>query len=170
MKQVVLLDMDGVLANFEKRYFSIGLNRPDDHVNFYDAVMNHKIFEELEWMPSGREFYNELVNLCSDYGVQIDICSSLNSFRPNAMLEAARQKKLWLRKEECGNHVMHFVSCGEEKAKFAKGRHNILIDDSVNNCNRFYDFGGTAILHKDQSYLKTLLTLENILSKVEVPA
>ena len=47
MQPIIYLDMDGVLSNFEKEMYAMGIGRFGDE-EFKYAVKNHNIFEKLE--------------------------------------------------------------------------------------------------------------------------
>ena len=65
-KITLYLDMDGVLANFDKKFQELKTlyeHDEEDHVRFRDAVMKYKIFEDLEYMPDTNVLLNH-VSLC----------------------------------------------------------------------------------------------------------
>ena len=63
------LDMDGVLCDFNKAYTKIDPNK-EDRKKFRSAVMMHKIFEDLDFMPDAKELLNHVAKL-HDINVQI---------------------------------------------------------------------------------------------------
>ena len=74
MKNITLyLDMDGVLADFHKEYLK---HDPDksDRKKFRSAVMEHNIFEKLDFMPDTQELLNHVSKL---QGVTIEILTSM---------------------------------------------------------------------------------------------
>ena len=139
------LDMDGVLANFDKKYRQLDPSK-DDKIRFRDAVMIHHIFEDLEFMPDTQELLNHVRKL---HGINIEILTSMGTFDAIRGAEAKRQKTVWLNKH--GIHYKpNFVRTKTEKAQYATPE-SILIDDSVGCISPFISKGGHGILHKHAS-------------------
>jgi hypothetical protein len=133
--------MDGVLANFDKKFKEIKSHHPD-HIKFRDAVMIHHIFEDLEFMPDTQELLNYVSKLKD---VHIEILTSMGTFDPDRGFHAKMQKQHWLRKHNIP-YKPNFVRTKTEKAQFANST-SILIDDSVGCINPFTAAGGHGILH-----------------------
>jgi phosphoglycolate phosphatase-like HAD superfamily hydrolase len=139
------LDMDGVLCNFDKAYRSLRTHATDGK-RFRAAVMDYKIFEDLEFMPDTQELLNYVTKLDS---IQIEILTSMGTFESDQGNEAKRQKQKWLDKWNIP-YKANFVRSKEEKAKFAHDR-AILVDDSPGCINPFAAKGGHGILHTKSS-------------------
>lgn len=139
------LDMDGVLANFDKAFRAYKSEHIEDHIRFRDAVLEGKIFEDLEKMPGADVLLEqaELVNSW-DY-VDVQILTSMGTFDAARGVEAKRQKLLWLEKNGI-NYKPNFVRTKTEKALYAH-KFAILIDDSVGCIQPFNKKGGSGILH-----------------------
>lgn len=155
----IFLDMDGVIANFDKAYSAIyGLNARDDpdKSHWYEFVDNNG-FETLEWMPGGQDLINYLTN---NYTVEILSCIGNRSNAKNV----AAQKMRWLSSKQFGHLPTNFEYEKKDKSKFAK--FGILIDDSTGCVEPFREAGGIAIQHK--SYEQTLQELKCIMSKKDV--
>jgi len=139
------LDMDGVLANFDKKYRQLDPHK-EDRVRFRDAVMTHRIFEDLEFMPDAQELLNHVSKL---HGINIEILTSLGTFETARGQQAKIQKMTWLEKKNIPYRA-NFVRTKTEKAQYATP-HSILIDDSIGCITPFVEKGGHGILHKHAS-------------------
>jgi hypothetical protein len=139
------LDMDGVLCNFDRAYRSLRTHATDGK-RFRAAVMDYKIFEDLEFMPDTQELLNYVTKL---EGINIEILTSMGTFETDQGNEARRQKQKWLDKWNIP-YKANFVRSKEEKAKYAHDR-AILVDDSPGCINPFVVKGGHGILHTKSS-------------------
>ena len=140
------LDMDGVLADFNKAYTRLRTGAPDNHERFRDAVMIHKIFEDLDFMPDTQQLLNHVSRLKD---IDVQILTSMGTFDEIRGNEARRQKLLWLDKKNIP-YKANFVRTKTEKAKYATD-HTILIDDSVGCISPFIEKMGHGILHVNAS-------------------
>jgi hypothetical protein len=154
------LDMDGVVANFDKCYRSLRTHAVDGK-RFRAAVMEHKIFEDLEHMPNAMTLLRHVSMI---RGVQIEMLTSLGTFDPTQGAEAKRQKMIWLNKHNI-HYKANFVRSKEEKAKYADAK-SILIDDSIGCITPFETAGGHGILHEDSSIRETLSTLDSLINSI----
>jgi hypothetical protein len=137
--------MDGVLCNFDKAYRSLRTHATDGK-RFRSAVMEYKIFEDLEFMPDTQELLNYVTKLDS---ITIEILTSMGTFEIDQGNEAKRQKQKWLDKWNIP-YKANFVRSKEEKAKYAHDR-AILVDDSPGCINPFNVKSGHGILHTKSS-------------------
>ena len=135
------LDMDGVLANFDKAYRQLDPKK-EDRVRFRDAVMLHRIFEDLEFMPDAQELLNHVSKL---RGVNVEILTSMGTFETIRGHQAKIQKMHWLDKHNIP-YKPNFVRTKTEKAQYATPE-SILIDDSPGCITPFIAAGGHGILH-----------------------
>lgn len=138
---MLYLDMDGVLANFDKKYNSLN-SKKENKIRFRDAVMTHRIFENLEFMPDTQKLLNHVSNL---RGVHVEILTSLGTFDNDRGEQAKIQKLQWLAKKNIP-YKANFVRIKPEKAKYATPE-SILIDDSPGCIFPFIAAGGHGILH-----------------------
>jgi len=145
------LDMDGVLADFNKSYTRLKTHAPDGK-RFRAAVMEHKIFETLDFMPDTQELLNHVGKL---HGIHIEILTSLGTFEPLQGEEAKMQKLRWLNDKNIP-YKANFVRSKEEKSKYATPT-SILIDDSVGCISPFIAKGGHGILHTNASETNSIL-------------
>jgi hypothetical protein len=156
------LDMDGVLADFHKEYDKFDPNR-DDRKKFRASVLDHHIFEKLDFMPDTQELLNHVSKL---QGINIEILTSMGTHDPFQGESAKMQKLKWLNAKNIP-YKANFVRNKEEKAQYATPT-SILIDDSIGCITPFNAAGGHGIHHlnaKDtinqlNSVLKQILTLE----------
>ena len=160
------LDMDGVLADFHKEYDKYDPQR-EDRKKFRSAVLEHNIFEVLDFMPDTQELLNHVSKL---QGINIEILTSMGTHDPVQGNAAKYQKMKWLDKYNIP-YKANFVRNKEEKAQYATPT-SILIDDSIGCITPFNAAGGYGILHTNSadtinqlnSTLKQILTLQ-LLSK-----
>jgi len=135
------LDMDGVLADFNKEYTKFDPQK-EDRKKFRDAVMNHNIFEKLDFMPDTQELLNHVSRLSN---VDIQILTSMGTHETTQATMAQLQKLNWLNAKNIPYRA-NFVHNKQEKAKYATPT-SILIDDSIGCINPFIAAGGHGILH-----------------------
>ena len=137
------LDMDGVLCDFDKTYKALRTGAEDNPKRFRAAVMDYKIFEDLEFMPDTQELLNYVSKLDKD--ITIEILTSKGTFDVDQGNEASRQKQRWLDNWNIP-YKANFVRSKEEKSKFAD-QYSILVDDSPGCVNPFIAQSGHGILH-----------------------
>jgi len=154
----IYLDMDGVLADFDKEYYKVGAALPDVK-RFRAAVLEHNIFENLDFMPEAKMLLDYVAKLnCVD----VQILTSMGTHEQHQAASAREQKMKWLNKHNI-THKANFVNSKAEKANYADSM-SILIDDSPGCISPFIKSGGHGILHKD--IRETIYSLDNFLSLV----
>lgn len=139
------LDMDGVLADFNKAYSKIATSL-EDRVRFRTAVLDYHIFEDLEFLPDTQQLLNHVTRL---NGVRVEILTSMGTFNPEQGSAAKYQKLKWLDEKNIP-YPANFVRTKTEKAQYAT-ENSILIDDSIGCISPFNAKGGHGILHKNSS-------------------
>ena len=82
------LDMDGVLADFNKEYTKYDPLK-EDRKKFRSAVLEHNIFEKLDFMPDAQELLNHVSKL---NGINIEILTSMGTHDTNQAFAAKSQK------------------------------------------------------------------------------
>ena len=143
--------MDGVLADFNKRFAEIRTGE-EDRIRFRRAVMEYQIFEDLDFMPDTQELLNHVSKLRD---VRVEILTSMGTFNPEQGQAAKYQKMKWLNAKNIP-YPANFVRTKTEKAQYADEQ-SILIDDSVGCISPFNRKGGNGILHTNASNTISLL-------------
>jgi len=164
MRIKLYLDMDGVIADFNTAYQGIG-GMIDNGRKFRKAVMEYKIFRDLNFMSDAEQLLNHVKTLTD---IDIEILTSVGTFDPFVGDEVKRQKKIWL-KEKNINYKPNFVRTKAEKAKYALNPYgsmfpNILVDDSAGCIDPFNRAGGRGILHT--SAATTIPLLDSTITQV----
>lgn len=153
----LLLDMDGVIADFLSSYLVLGekIGMPvkppfsDNTRNpdlFRKAVLDHDIFLDLDLMPKAYELLDLIREKEQRFGLKIELLSCLNSKEPDVISKAREQKIDWLKKHNI-EWKPNFVLSNKEKSNYAKPT-NILIDDSMSCITPFLNKGGLTVLYQ----------------------
>jgi 5'(3')-deoxyribonucleotidase len=157
MRIKLYLDMDGVIADFNTAYQAIDAGASDNGRKFRKAVMEYRIFRDLNFMPDAEQLLEHVKTLTD---IDIEILTSVGTFDPFVGDAVKKQKKNWL-KERNINYNPIFVRSKKEKAKYALQPvnmvPNILIDDSPGCIDPFNVAGGRGILHTSASTTIPLL-------------
>lgn len=157
----VYLDLDGVIANFEKRFIELFQESPGEFRDRkewstnWTTFIEGKHFETLDWWPGGQELLDYLIR--NNVDVEILSSSGGNKFHDKVV----EQKLVWLEK----NHISYkanVVAGRKKKAEFATPD-SILIDDTDDVIKAFREAGGIGIHHKDIG--NTLMLLDIYLQK-----
>jgi hypothetical protein len=155
--------MDGVVCNFEEKFAPLrSPGQKYDKEIFAKAVIENKIFENLNWMPNGKRLINHVRSIP---GINIEMLTSVGTHRPEQGAEAARQKTLWLKRHGIDYHP-NFVKMFSEKKAYATPN-TILIDDRVDCALPFTEAGGHGILYDDKYIDTALATLDNIILQLK---
>ena len=143
----IYLDLDGVIANFTKRYKEVyGVDpdskrgRKDFNDNFGNFIKT-KQFETLELLPDA----SLLIEYLKNQELPVEILSSTG--RPENHEEVSRQKTVWL----CEHGIPfkgNFVPGKELKKNFASPT-SLIIDDTLSVIDDWKEAGGPAIHHKN---------------------
>lgn len=163
----IYVDMDGVLANFEKRYIELFREAPDgpnshrDRKEFsknWDVFISGKHFETLDWWPGGPELVTYLGKNVPISDVEILSSSGGNKYHDLVEI----QKKNWIETFNLPEWKVNVVAGRKKKAEFATPD-SILIDDTLDVIQAFRAAGGIGIHHKDIG--NTLMLLDIYLQK-----
>lgn len=140
---LIYLDMDGVIADFDKAYQSqYGVYcRDDPKRDHWEEAVNNGIFANLEYTPGAIE----LIKFVEKLNVRIEILSCIGN-RGN-QCQVARQKKEWLIAKGF-YYRTNFTFTKREKSDYASPN-SLLIDDSSGCIDPFREQGGHGILYEN---------------------
>ena len=150
---ICLLDVDGILANFNEGAFrALGIHYYYEHpalhewewyeyfnilIEELDLVCTTDFWAGLQWMPDGREILNMI-----EKEFATDEIYLLTTPMPN--LESASGKMMWIRHHLPQYEVRTIITRAPKRIFAVPGR--VLVDDKTENCQEFIDCGGMAIL------------------------
>ena len=146
----VYIDMDGVLADFDKGVQELAgfqrlsqEERDDDKVNaMWTAVraVPH-FYDKLEPMPGAISMFHRIYE---EYGERCEILTGLP--KPYRRIpDAEADKRKWVSRLLSDKIVVN-TGIREDKVKFCKDKSCILIDDLRSNIDDWEKHGGTGIL------------------------
>jgi len=139
--------MDGVIADFNKRYKELYKMEPKEaedkkeFYKFFDSFIATKQFATLDLMPDAVT----LLNYLSKLNIPTEILSSTASEKRDADIRA--QKLMWLQTNNIGFKVN--LVPGKRLKKDFSNANSILIDDTPVNIDQWRREGGVGILHTD---------------------
>ena len=143
----IYLDMDGVIADFNKRYkelYKIEPKEADTYKTFdefFTMFIAERQFATLNLMPDAIELINYLRSL----KVPTEILSSTSSEKRDA--EIRKQKIEWLNNQNI-EFPVNLVPGKRFKRDFSNSN-SLLIDDTPQNIDQWRVEGGIGILHTD---------------------
>jgi hypothetical protein len=143
----IYLDMDGVIADFNKRYkelYKIEPKEADTYKTFdkfFTMFIAERQFATLNLMPDAMELINYLRSL----EVPTEILSSTSSEKRDA--EIRKQKIEWLNNQNI-EFPVNLVPGKRFKRDFSNSN-SLLIDDTSQNIDQWRVEGGIGILHTD---------------------
>jgi hypothetical protein len=159
----IYLDMDGVVANFEKRYIELFNESPGssrdrkEFSNNWTKFIEGKNFETLDWWPGGPE----LITYLGKNKLDVEILSSSGGNKYHDLV--VEQKKKWIETFNLPETwKVNIVAGRKKKAEFATPD-SILIDDTLDVIEAFNKAGGIGIHHKDVG--NTIMLLDILLDK-----
>jgi hypothetical protein len=139
--------MDGVIADFDKRYKELYKIAPKDadtyktFDKFFTMFIADRQFAKLDLLPDAMELINYLRSL----PIPTEILSSTSSEKRDA--EIREQKIEWLNKHNI-EFPVNLVPGKRFKRDFSN-ENSILIDDTSQNIEQWRAEGGVGILHTD---------------------
>ena len=159
MKKItkIYLDMDGVIADFNKKYkemFSIPpaeAEKDKKFEPFFNEFIAKESFAKLELMPDAINLMNYLRNT----GIPIEILSSTSSERRDAQIRP--QKMKWLKDNQIEFPAI-LVQGAHLKQKYATPD-SLLIDDTSKNIDEWRRAGGIGILYTDYVSCVAMLSM-----------
>lgn len=143
----IYVDMDGVIANFNKAYkarFKLYPEDTRDRKEFYglfETFISEDCFAKLDLMDDARE----LLNFLDTLGAPKEILSS--TAREEFHSAIAPQKARWLNTHNIA-YTQNFVPGKRHKHKYATPN-SIIIDDTKSVIDDWNNAGGIGIHHTD---------------------
>jgi hypothetical protein len=143
----IYLDMDGVIADFDKRYkarYKMEPREAEQHKEFdkfFTQFIADKEFATLDLMPDAMELIDYLRSL----EVPTEILSSSASEKRDPQIRP--QKLDWLKKNDIEFNPI--IVPGKRHKKDYSNANSILIDDTQVNIDQWRREGGIGILHTD---------------------
>lgn len=162
MIKKIYLDMDGVVADFEGRYFDMFGKSPNDardakefSPNWTKFIMSEQ-FKTLDWWPGAHDLL-EFIEQVNALGVEVEMLTSSGGRKYHE--EVAAQKVYWL----CERGIPYFanVVAGRKLKSNYASPETILVDDTEDVIEAFNKAGGHGILHKDVG--KTVEKIKSLL-------
>ena len=153
----IFVDLDGVLTDFDKQFETLGQGKIDGYeekhgsFQFWELIKSGglKWWSEMPFMKNGEKLWEFII----ENFVDIKVLSTPAKTIPESRLG----KMMWV-KTHLGNYPLILWSNKEDYA----GEKNILIDDRVDNINKWKENGGIGILHK--SVISTIKELKKFLT------
>lgn len=151
--KTVMLDLDGVIANFRKGIHDV-FNQPYDYSNLTDkwsfwedwngvtfdminSACTVEFWQNLEWMHDGRDILRSILNMFNTDQIYL-----LTTPMPN--IESPTGKWLWVR-DNIPVYLKRTIITQVSKSLLA-GPDTLLIDDRDKNVDEFEEAGGKTIL------------------------
>lgn len=140
----IQIDMDGVLADFEKHACEIlGVDKIVDKKAMWKAIKAHiknggRFWYELEKMELVDEMLDLIISLCKRNEIL-----TATGYEDTA----AQDKRDWIREQAAGLRV-NLVRSSKDKALYAQPN-ILLIDDREKSIGPWIEAGGVGILHTD---------------------
>ena len=140
---VIYCDMDGVIADFDKRFMELTNMSPDRYEqiygieqfwNFIDNIIGVRFWVGIPWMQDGKQLWEYI----KKYKPTLLSAPSRNN-------ESRLGKRLWVKKHIPGTKLI--LASRANKQDYSKPN-AILIDDRPDTIIEWENKGGIGILHK----------------------
>ncbi len=146
----IYLDMDGVLADFERGVKELchmealsqnGRRDPKQDDLMWDAIRKtDHFYDRLELMPGARELFDRL---WGKYGERCEILTGIPR-EERGIATAGQDKRNWTRRM-LSEEIRVNTVCRKDKQQFCTGPESVLIDDREKTIREWRELGGTAI-------------------------
>jgi beta-phosphoglucomutase-like phosphatase (HAD superfamily) len=143
----IYLDMDGVIADFDRRYktrYKMLPREAEQHKEFdkfFTQFIKDGEFATLDLMPDAMD----LINFLKSLKVPTEILSSSASEKKDPDIRP--QKLEWLKKNNI--EFPAIIVPGKRHKKEYSNKNTLLIDDTAVNIDQWRREGGIGILHTD---------------------
>lgn len=161
---IVYLDMDGVLADFDK-FVLENLGRTFDHnesehkTNMWASLSKiDRFYYNLELTP----YAKDLLSFVREHADNVEILTAIP--RRGSIPTADFDKIDWARDKLCSNLKVNLGPYSKDKWKHAKPG-DILIDDRLSNINDWNRHGGIGLLHIYGDFADTQQKFLNAINK-----
>ena len=140
----ILLDMDGVLCDFDQRCDELNCWREDIHKCNWKKMeeIGESFWTDMKPLDEGMLLFNYLIQYCEKNGHELGILSAVH------LPCGKRGKRKWLTKNGLAQFMKYpnikIINNGNQKYKLAEPD-MLLIDDKAENCEKFIEAGGKAI-------------------------
>ena len=148
----IYIDMDGVLADFEKGIRELCHMEPQSQNGKRSVILDDLMWEairkvdhfygRLDLMPGAKEMFSRIE---SAYGDKCEILTGIPR-EERGIVTAAQDKIDWTRRLLSGTVKVNTV-CRKDKIRFCTGPEAVLIDDRERTILEWRELGGTGILH-----------------------
>ncbi len=147
----IYLDMDGVLADFNRGMKELLGLEPFEQGRGYNPEKNDELFEkmreyghfygDLEPISGAKVFFDKIYER---FGNRCEILTGIP--KPRRGIVFAKDDKIqWVNRFLSSDVVVHVVQ-REEKQSFCSGKDCVLVDDYEKNIKQWKKCGGTGIL------------------------
>lgn len=146
---MIYIDMDGVVADFDKAILEVFGEEYCDRVatDFWkDVCVEQKVFER---MPPIHEGMNMVHRIKANH----DICFMTSTGGLPHHIDIAKQKLTWLHEHDLGKYPVAFCMNTKGKGLYAHPG-AVLIDDRQKVCDAWAEGGGDAILFTRENALR----------------
>ncbi len=149
---LIYLDMDGVLADFDRGVRELcrmealpqnGKHDPKQDDLMWKAIREtDHFYDRLELMPGAKELFDGI------YGKYGDRCEILTGIprEERGIVTSEQDKRSWTRRMLSDTVKVNAV-CRKHKQNFCTGPGSVLIDDREKTIREWQKLGGTGILH-----------------------
>ena len=164
----IYLDMDGVLADFDRGVRELcgmdpqpqtGKTDPHQDDLMWKAIreVGH-FYDKLELMPGAKEMFDRIYEQFGDW---VEVLTGVP--KANRGIETAGEDKIEWMKKHLSDKVRMNIVLRKEKKNYCTGPESVLIDDREDTILEWRNLGGTGILHIDPA--ETLRILWELIGK-----